>query len=202
MLPFRSLSVAIFTLIFTIHVHGSFHYVPNDIHCSKDLHVSFVHNSYSYNAPLHKFTNITKSFFDIAWYSGAPAPNTTGTDNVPGATRSGVYLGNPFTDTLTMYSIQSDALTYSYHGSTLVWASPNQPPVHVDGYAETMRFESICGGKATYIDIISYLCTDDQTRAYTLQYTVHDVTFGGLAANIGATILAGDCPQDRRKHDA
>jgi hypothetical protein len=58
-----------------------------------------------------------------------------------------------------------------------------------------MRFESICGGKATYIDIITHTCSNHQTLAYSGWYTFHESVFPGLAATLGATIMAGDCPR-------
>ncbi|KAJ7826951.1 hypothetical protein B0H13DRAFT_2120148 [Mycena leptocephala] len=168
----------------------------NDIHCPEGSYTSFVHNSYTYNAPLHEFTNITKSFFDFAWYTGGvPATNTAGTDNVPGATRSGTLAGGAYHETLTAYQLRSDVLEYSYHGDPYVLAVPGQPTVNFNGYAETMRFESICGGKATYIDIITYTCSNHQTLAYSGWYTFHQSVFPGLAATLGATIMGGDCPQ-------
>lgn len=60
--------VALFGLISANCAHGSMHYVPNDIHCSKNFSVSFVYNSYTYITPLHEFANITKSFFDVEWF--------------------------------------------------------------------------------------------------------------------------------------
>jgi hypothetical protein len=93
-----------------------------------------------------------------------------------------------------MYSMYPDALIYSYHGQPITYALPNVPPAHFYGYAETMRFESICGGKATYIDLLSYMCSNDQVAAYNLWYLDHMSTFEGMAANLGATVLAGDYP--------
>ncbi|KAJ6566019.1 hypothetical protein B0H19DRAFT_1257310 [Mycena capillaripes] len=191
----QSLHVALLGLTFATRVRGSMHHIPNDINCPKDSHVSFVHNSYTYNAPLHEFTNITKSFFDIEWYGGSVVSSTTGTDNVPGATRSGLTGGATFNETLTMYSKHSDVLMFSIHGQAVTYSLPNQAPLHFDGYVETMRFESICNGKATYIDLISYLCSNDSTAAYALLYSFHMSAFQEMAESIGATVLAGDCPR-------
>ncbi|KAJ7312399.1 hypothetical protein DFH08DRAFT_973477 [Mycena albidolilacea] len=139
----RVLSVAI--LLLSNRAHG--HVMGNDIQCPAGSHASFVHNSYTYNAPLHKFTNITKSWFNIQC-------NTTGTDGVPGTTRSGVFGGAPFNETLTMYDRPHlGAFAYSFHGDALTYSPPNKSAVHFDGYAETMRLEGICNGRATYIDI-------------------------------------------------
>jgi hypothetical protein len=79
--------------------------------------------------------------------------NTTGTDGVPGATRSGFYGETLFHETLTMYSLDPDALAYSLRGEGLIYVPPDQPAVHINVYTETMRIESICSGAATYINI-------------------------------------------------
>ncbi|KAJ7918669.1 hypothetical protein B0H13DRAFT_2435201 [Mycena leptocephala] len=194
---FQALSATLLSLTSTVHANDLSHYpyVPRDIRCPSNSHVGFLHNSYTYNAPLYKFTNITGSFFDSSWYvRGIPTITTTGIDNVPGATRAGVVGNSTFNETLTMYSMYPDALIYSYHGQPITYVLPNVPPAHFYGYAETMRFESICGGKATYIDLLSYMCSNDQVAAYNLWYLDHMSTFEGMAANLGATVLAGDCP--------
>ncbi|KAJ7816091.1 hypothetical protein B0H14DRAFT_2845416 [Mycena olivaceomarginata] len=145
---------------------------------------------YTYNAPVDKFTNLTKSFFELKWYAGAIVSNTTGTDNVPGATRSGPLGGTAvFNETLTMYSMHPDEFTFSFHGAPYVFGGQ-----HVTAYAETMRFEGICSGKATYIDVITYLCSNDSIAVYDATYTAHMVSFQGLATSVGATVMAGDCP--------
>ncbi|KAJ7656433.1 hypothetical protein DFH06DRAFT_1411188 [Mycena polygramma] len=131
--------------VVSAHAHPN---VLNDIHCAEDSHVGFVHNSYTFNAPLDTFTDVTKSFFDIKWYGGTVVTNTTGVDGVPGATRSGRFDDALYTDTLTMYSLRPDTFEFSYHGDAPTFT----PAIR---YAETMRFESICGGTATYIDVIS-----------------------------------------------
>jgi hypothetical protein len=66
--------------------------------------------------------------------------------------------------------------------------------MHWDAYAETMRFESICGGQATYVDFISYICSKDQIATYTEWSELHVVSMQAIAGAIGAPILAGDCP--------
>jgi hypothetical protein len=53
----------------------------NDIHCPEGSYTSFVHNSYTYNAPSHEFTNITKSFFDFAWYTVRAHPHSNTPSN-------------------------------------------------------------------------------------------------------------------------
>ncbi|KAJ6481275.1 hypothetical protein C8R47DRAFT_1197822 [Mycena vitilis] len=185
-----ALSVA---LLCSFSAHAGGPDVQDDIHCNQDSHVGFVHNSYTFNAPLHTFTDVTRSFFNVEWYDGIVVTNTTGADNVPGATRSGPFGGTTYNETLTMYSMHSDAFIFSLVGQGFTTAS-----VRLDSYAETMRFESICGGTATYIDIISYLCSDDQAAAYNLIYGLHMSTFPGVFAGMGATVMAGDCPQDSR----
>ncbi|KAJ7312453.1 hypothetical protein DFH08DRAFT_1087633 [Mycena albidolilacea] len=170
---FTSLTVALFSLIFSDCAHSPI--------------------SYTYNAPVHKFTEITKSWFDIQWYGGAVVSNTTGTDSVPGATRSGFYGETLFHETLTMYSLDPDALAYSLRGESRIYVPPDQPVVHIGRYTETMRIESICSGAATYINIRSYLCSNDSTQAYDLAYTLQTVAFQGIAARIHATVMGGDC---------
>ncbi|KAJ6570534.1 hypothetical protein DFH09DRAFT_1313131 [Mycena vulgaris] len=85
-----------------------------NLRCPKGSYPNFVHNSYTYNTPLAKFTNITKSFFDIAWYGSAS--KMTGTDNVPGATCGGNSTGSWYTDTLAAYLAHPDVLEYTIHG--------------------------------------------------------------------------------------
>ncbi|KAF8216920.1 hypothetical protein K438DRAFT_1704054 [Mycena galopus ATCC 62051] len=189
----RTLGVAFLALSFTDRAQGS-NYVSNDIPCPADSSAGFVHNSYTYIAPLFKFMNITESFFDESWYAGTIVTNTTGTDNVPGATRAGPFGTATFNETLTMYHKSSDALMYSFHGKGVILSPPNQRTYRFDGYAETMRLESICDGSATYIDLITYLCSNDSAAAYDLWYTTHMSTFETMAAKLGAPVLAGDCP--------
>ncbi|KAJ6510549.1 hypothetical protein C8R45DRAFT_392018 [Mycena sanguinolenta] len=196
----RALNLAFVGLIFANGVQGSQNSISNDIECPANSHVSFVHNSYTYNAPLHKFTDITKSFFNISWYGDTIVTSHTGTDNVPGATRSGPFAGAIFDETLTAIDKRSDAFIFSYHGKGLTFTPAGYPALAMYGYSETMRFESICGGKATYIDVITYVCSDNQPSAYTVWSTLHTSTFDGLAATLGATILAGDCPQESRRY--
>ncbi|KAJ6549080.1 hypothetical protein DFH09DRAFT_1281536 [Mycena vulgaris] len=207
--PFaNTLATALLFLISTPHVHAS----PissdakpittslDDLQCPRGYSPTFLHNSYTYNAPLSKFTDITKSFFAIQWYpyadskGGATVTGTAGTDNVPGATRAGVFGGAPFNETLTAYSTRSDGMAYTMHGiMPLSIAVGNPRPLRVASYAETKRFQSICGGKATYIDLITWLCSDDQITAYSAFYNTHMSTVQNLAATIGTTVLAGDC---------
>ncbi|KAJ7483817.1 hypothetical protein B0H11DRAFT_1723231 [Mycena galericulata] len=167
----------------------------NDLHCPKGYEISFVHNSYTYNAPFHTFTNLTSSFFNIVWTGGVPATSTTGVDNVPGATRSGPWFGGVFNETLTMYHLDDELYIWTYHGAAYTYApGGGVPPTHLSAYAETTRFESICSGTATYIDIITYLCSDNPKVVYSLLYTLHMVTFQDLAQSANATVLGGDCP--------
>ncbi|KAJ7816081.1 hypothetical protein B0H14DRAFT_3475601 [Mycena olivaceomarginata] len=187
---FRSRVLSVALLCFSLSAHAASHYTPNDMHCPAESHPTFVHNSYTYNAPVDKFTNLTKSFFELKWYAGAIVSNTTGTDNVPGATRSGPLGGTAvFNETLTMYSMHPDEFTFSFHGAPYVFGGQN-----VTAYAETMRFEGICSGKATYIDVITYLCSNDSIAVYDATYTAHMVSFQGLATSVGATVMARDCP--------
>ncbi|KAJ7698974.1 hypothetical protein B0H17DRAFT_1129519 [Mycena rosella] len=197
----KPLGIALLSFISTASAVASAHdsshspVVHSDLHCPTGSSTSFVHNSYTYNAPVHKFTHIAGSFFNITWYGGAIVSSTTGTDKIPGATRSG-NLGGTFDETLTAYDTRPDALIFTYHGQYTL----NQQPRNPMRYTETTRFESICGGKATYIDIITYVCSDDQIAAYNVWYTLHMSAFQGLAATLGATVLAGDCPSRRQCH--
>jgi hypothetical protein len=88
-----------------------------------------------------------------------------------------------------MYSMHPDEFSFSFHGAPYVFGGQ-----HVTAYAETMRFEGICSGKATYIDVITYLCSNDSIAVYDATYTAHMVSFQGLATSVGATVMAGDCP--------
>ncbi|KAJ7763580.1 hypothetical protein DFH07DRAFT_1018316 [Mycena maculata] len=192
----KTLTVAILGLLSATRAQeSSYPYTSSDLHCPEGSHPGFVHNSYTYLAPLHKFTKITGSFFDIAWYGGCSAAFKIGTDNVPGAIRGGPCDGGVFNETLTMFTAHSDGFESTLHGRPWTFPLPHQPPVHFDGYVETMRFESICGGKVTYIDLISHWCTDNQSGGYNAWYTIHMEVFQALAAGIGAPVLAGDCPR-------
>ncbi|KAJ7742890.1 hypothetical protein B0H16DRAFT_1019435 [Mycena metata] len=168
----------------------------NDLRCPEDFHVGFVHNRYAYNAPVDKFTTITKSFYDALWYGGAVVSKTSGTDNVPGATRAG-NLDGYFHETLTAYSFHPSALEYTIRGDPYTYAPPNSTaaPVRFASYSETMRIESSCSGRATYIDLITYICSADKVTGYDWWYTAHESVFPALAAKVGATVMAGDCQQ-------
>ncbi|KAJ7312502.1 hypothetical protein DFH08DRAFT_447715 [Mycena albidolilacea] len=174
---------------------GSAPYVSNDIHCPPDLHISFVHNSYTYGAPLTHFINLIDSFFEQSWYFGTVITHTTGKYNVPGATRTGPFAGATYNETLTAYSKHADAMIMSYSGQPLTIVSP---PLKFGHYLERLRFESICGGTATYIDALTYSCSDNPVAVYDLWYTVHMAAFANLSAVVGAPVLAGDCLQKSR----
>ncbi|KAJ7625590.1 hypothetical protein FB45DRAFT_1004974 [Roridomyces roridus] len=183
-LPFAILATA--PLLLGVHAHRLF---PSDIRCPTGFHNSFVHNSYTYIAPLHKFTEITGSFFNLTWY-GADINSTTGADNVVGATRSATTAGGTFHETLTAFtSHPGDVFQYTYHGKPVSFGG-----VHYSGCTETLRFESICGGQATYIDVLSHLCSDDKLSAYDGWYRAHLFAFEGLAAELEARVFEGDCP--------
>ncbi|KAJ7312518.1 hypothetical protein DFH08DRAFT_1044633 [Mycena albidolilacea] len=176
-----------------LRAQGSAPYVSNDIHCPADLNISFVHNSYTYAAPLAQFTNLTESFFDQSWYDNTVITTTTGTYNVPGATRTGPFAGAIYNETLTMYSKHADALTMSYYGQPFTTVPTAGTPLKFGHYLETLRFESICGGTATYMDVLTYTCSDNPVAVYDVWYTIHMASFAGLAAKVGAPVLAGDC---------
>ncbi|KAJ7181041.1 hypothetical protein C8R46DRAFT_1211326 [Mycena filopes] len=166
----------------------------NDLHCPEGFHAGFVHNSYTYNVSADKFIDITKSFYDNSWY-GAVVNSTTGTDNVVGATRAGNANGD-FNETLTAYSLQPSALEYTYLGAPYTYTPTNSTAatVHYASYAETLRVESVCDGRATYLDIIEYLCSAEQVPGYDLGFLAHEIVFPALAARVGATAMDGDCP--------
>ncbi|KAJ7066345.1 hypothetical protein C8F01DRAFT_1218460 [Mycena amicta] len=179
-------------------------YTSLDLHCSERYQVGFVHNSFTYNTALHKFTDIVDSFFDVAWYNGGVAANiTTGKDNVPGATRSGPAGSNVFNETLTAYLHHpGSVLEYSFTGAPASFSlGDGLPSTFFPGYAETMRLQSICSGAATYIDLISWFCSDNQVGAYDIWYTTHLESFGAIKAKIGAMVMAGDCPAVGPKHE-
>ncbi|KAJ7181042.1 hypothetical protein C8R46DRAFT_1187277 [Mycena filopes] len=200
-LPVKAFGIILLGLISVLEASHPSHYrsPSNDVHCPADEDIAFVHNSFTFNAPVQKFTNIAKSFFDIGWYGGDPATIVTGTDNVPGATRFGPLNNgsSSFNETLTMYTVdKSGGLSYTLHGLPgVTYALSGYEGVKFGAYAETMRFESICAGRATYIDLITYVCSNDTAGAYQLWYTEHMVTFPALAAGFGATVMAGDCPR-------
>ncbi|KAJ7181048.1 hypothetical protein C8R46DRAFT_1071306 [Mycena filopes] len=167
-----------------------------DVPCPEGFLDGFVHNSYTYNAPPQKFINITKSY-DASWYGGAVVSNTTGTDNVPGATRAG-NLDGDFFETLTAYSSGPAHLEYSYRGAPYTFTMPNSTApsnVQFSSYGETFRFEGICSGRATYIDVITYMCSVDQTAGYDWWFGGHQGIFSAVAERVGATEFMGNCPE-------
>ncbi|KAK6983966.1 hypothetical protein R3P38DRAFT_2744756, partial [Favolaschia claudopus] len=171
-------------------------YISSDIHCDKNAHTSFILNTYKYYAPLHKFTNLTKSFFDESWYEGTIVSNTTGIDNVPGATRAGDVGGIHFNETLTMYTSHADALAYAYHGKGFTASGQGVnfgSSVKLYSYTEAFRFESICGGQATLIDARAYACSNNPIAAYDSWTVLHDLTFTALAGRVKAPVFTGDC---------
>ncbi|KAJ7312513.1 hypothetical protein DFH08DRAFT_973582 [Mycena albidolilacea] len=90
--------------------------------------------------------------------------NTTGTDNVPGTTRS--------SETLTVYSMHSDTLALLYHRKTFKPTSAKMPALLFGLYTEAIRFESNCGGTATYIGVLTDTCSDNPVAVYDTWYTV------------------------------
>ncbi|KAF7344222.1 hypothetical protein MVEN_01713000 [Mycena venus] len=190
------LSSALLVLSFGSHVHGSqLHpYVPNDIVCPPNSSASFNHNNYAYIAPLHSFTNVVNSFFDLSWYGNIVITSTTGTDNVPGASRSGPFGGGTYNETLTFYRKRPDLLMWSYTAKGLTFTLPGHPTLTTYGYNEMFRFQSICGGQATYIDVLTFSCSNNQTLNYEIWDEFHNGAFPALAASLGAPALTGDCP--------
>ncbi|KAJ7312496.1 hypothetical protein DFH08DRAFT_973564 [Mycena albidolilacea] len=118
------------------------HHTPNNIDCPADLHISFIHNSHTCYAPLGQFTNFTDWFFNQSY---TLTTNTTSMDNVPSATRS--------SETLTVYSKQSDTLALSYHRKTFKLTSAKMPALLFGLYTEAICFESNCGGSTSVYDM-------------------------------------------------
>ncbi|KAJ6581946.1 hypothetical protein B0H19DRAFT_1061437 [Mycena capillaripes] len=123
-----------------------------------DLQFGFLHQTYIFNGPLHEFTDVTQSFFNIVWYVALP----------PKAQPASIMYPAQLVPVSTGEAA-SDMLTYIVHGKALQYTLPNGSQLYLGHYAETVL-------------------------AYSLWHAVHDVTFGGLATKLGATILAGDCP--------
>ncbi|KAJ6620635.1 hypothetical protein B0H10DRAFT_1067362 [Mycena sp. CBHHK59/15] len=169
----------------------------NDINCPKGDFAGFVHNSYLYDRPVDKFTNITKSFFNIPWYGGADVMNTTGTDNVPGATRAGTFDGEPFNETLTAYEAGAGALEFTYFGLPAAYVLPNGDHLRFSYYAETHRYESICEGTSTFIDQVTWWCSNAPRDSFDLWVRLHTVTFDNMATTVGARVFTGDCPRTK-----
>ncbi|KAF7308290.1 hypothetical protein HMN09_00677000 [Mycena chlorophos] len=158
---------------------------------------SFLHNTFAYNAPLHVFTNVVGSFFNDSWYADSVISETKGKDNVPGSMRlgpSGTKGTAIYNETLLEYIYHPNSmLQYSFSGAaTWFAASPSAKATYFHGYTETMRLQSVCGGKATYIDLITWLCSDDQV-ACDIWNAAHLVSFSGIAGSVGATVMPGDC---------
>ncbi|KAJ7289155.1 hypothetical protein C8J57DRAFT_1627653 [Mycena rebaudengoi] len=190
-------AAALLFFVTTAHAYSS---IPlgGDASCPKGFQPTFVQNSYRYDGHLQKFTNITGSFFDAFWNAGTVVTSTTGTDNVPGATRAASLGDASFNETLTMFDAPPGALRFTYIGpgpKPIAYTPPGEKSIRFDYWAETQRFESICGGEATYIDVITYLCSDPPRAAYDLWYRFHDLTFNAISAEVGAKVFTGDCPR-------
>ncbi|KAJ7481551.1 hypothetical protein FB451DRAFT_1394200 [Mycena latifolia] len=170
--------------------------VNDDVECPAGSQITFLHDAYTYNAPMKAFTDQVGSFFEIVWTGGVATDIATGPDNTPGSSRSGVYFGGRFNETLTMIVDRPDSFSYTYHGVEFPVAIPGRPKVIFYNYAETLRVHSICQGRATYIDLVTSLCTDNPEHAYDLLHTyLHDLTFHAVAEKAGATVMYGDCPK-------
>jgi hypothetical protein len=130
--------------------------------------------------------------------AGTVITSTTGTDNVPGATRAGVFGDSSFNETLAMFDAPSGALRFTYVGpgpKPVTYTPPGEKSIRFYYFAETHRYESICGGKATYIDVITYACSNHPRAAYDFWYRLHDTAFGAISAKVGAKVFTGDCPR-------
>ncbi|KAF7352045.1 hypothetical protein MVEN_01167000 [Mycena venus] len=181
------------------------HNIPlNDIQCPKGSHHGFVQNSYQFYGPLRKFTDITGSFFDISWLAGGEILSTTGTNNIPGATRVGPFdplSKDPlFNETLTVYDVGPGTLRFTFTGpgAPLTYHSRTGEVITFHYYAETQHYESICGGTATYLHATTHICSDNPALAYDLFCRLHQGTFHGydaLPARVKEKTFTGDCPQ-------
>ncbi|KAJ7250353.1 hypothetical protein C8J57DRAFT_1667967 [Mycena rebaudengoi] len=190
----KALTASLFCLVFAATSNAT----TSDIPCPKGSQHSFVQNSYLYDAPLHKFTEITGSFFNESWYAGTVITNTTGKDNVPGATRLVVWGGIVFTETLVMHSASPDGLISTMYSVPLTHppTGKHKSKIMFANYGETQRYQSICGGRATYIDVLTYMCSDNPRAAYDLWYRVHQTTFDTLSARFGVNVFMGNCPRE------
>lgn len=92
-------------------------------------------------------------------------------------------------ETLTAFTAHPDELEYTYLGKPIAGDG-----VDYEGYVETLRFMSICGGTATYIDAIAYVCSRHRITGYSVWYQARVNTFPVLAADLGAPTFTGDCP--------
>ncbi|KAJ6534605.1 hypothetical protein DFH09DRAFT_1325230 [Mycena vulgaris] len=138
----KALGIVVLGSISTAHAYDSSPYpaVLNDTKYPKGSSTGFVHNSYTYNAPLAKFTNTTQSFFHVARYvssilrfltfappppadrhpgtqAGAPATKTIGADNIPGATLAVTLGGGAYNETLTAQFPYPGVLAYTVLGA-------------------------------------------------------------------------------------
>ncbi|CAK5267242.1 unnamed protein product [Mycena citricolor] len=172
--------------------------------CSAGLSAGFVHNEFAYVAPLSRFTDLAGSFFHGEWFGGNDTTftHTSGTDNVPGATRSGVFASDDphlryaanFTETLTHYAFRPGSFLHMSFRAVVSIGSLDAGTLHQDTYSETVRFESVCAGHATYITFLARTCAQSQSGAYDFAYGTHLAAALGLKATVGAAIMSGDCP--------
>jgi hypothetical protein len=95
-----------------------------------------------------------------------------------------------------MYSRHKDSQVFAYHGSATTFKLPNGPLLRFRNYAETMSIWSICDGRATYIEFLTWLCTDSHVLAYAVLNAAHTAAVEGMAAKFGAMVLPGDCPRE------
>ncbi|KAJ7300394.1 hypothetical protein DFH08DRAFT_828496 [Mycena albidolilacea] len=182
--PPRVLFVALLGFLLPSHTHGSMHHTPNDIHCPADLHISFVHNSYTYYAPSGQFTNLTDWFFD---QSCTLTTNTTGTDNAPGTTRS--------SETLMVYSMHSDTLALSYHWKTFKLTSAKMPALLFGPYTEAIRFGRLREASRATVEGRRRISASSRTPApvavYDTWYTVRAMILGAWRRGLERRFLWG-----------
>jgi hypothetical protein len=131
--------------------------------------------------------------------------NTTGQDNVPGATRSGTVGDSPFTEVLLEFAHSgSDEMMLFWKletGTTFVWNMKTinpiittQPQNVTISYFQRIFVKSICEKKAAYVWLMTTYCSDKPLLAHQL-YDQHDQKIlQDLSARLGAVEFEGACP--------
>ncbi|KAJ7835758.1 hypothetical protein B0H14DRAFT_3706371 [Mycena olivaceomarginata] len=198
----KALGIALLALIFGNHAHGSelTPYVPNDLVCPPNSYARLYAQQLRIHRPaaqVHEPYQVV--FSTYRGMAGTVITNTTGTDNLPGAARSGPFGGATYNETLSFYRKRSDLLTWSYLGKGLTFTLPGHPTLTSLWLQRDVRIQSICGGQATYIDVLTFSCSDNQIANYDIWYTFHNSVFQEMAANLRAPVLAGDCPVNLEK---
>jgi len=165
-----------------------------DVQCASGYSPGFQQSSFQYDIPVAAFINATGSFFHSEWYSG-PLNSTNGTDNTPGATRSGNFGGTPFTERLVGYTRSPNRLLIQYVLNSGPVTFPTTPkPVDASSYFEEYTVSSICAGTGTYVTLTASYCTKTLTGSYNLYVTFRREVMATLANTLGAQLFDGSCP--------